>query len=203
MAQPTEYVPTTSFVTYQSQQPWFPGQNIDVEFANVEATTNEIINNLAAIQNDDTTLANGCVGLEQLSASLQTGVVFAFVPQDTLRSVVEGYGSTISTGLNGYLIVPANCTINSVTLLGDQSGSIVLDIWKTNYTAFDSGSTHPATGDKITGSTPPTIVAAKKYTDAALVGWSPLLSAGDVLGLNVTSITSFKRIFFFLNVTRR
>lgn len=203
MSQPVAYSPLTSFVTYQAQQPWFPGQNIDVELAALKATTDQIRANLADIQNDDTTLANGCVGINQLSASLQTGVTFAFVPQDTLRSVVEGYGSTIPTGLNGYLVVPANCTINSVTLLGDQSGSIVLDIWKTNYTAFDSGSTHPAAGDKITGATPPTIVAAKKYTDAALVGWSPLLSAGDILGLNVTSITTFKRIFFFLNVTRR
>ncbi len=50
--------------------------------------------------------------------------------------VIDGGGSTISTGIAGDIEVPFNCTIDRVTLLADQSGSIVIDIWKDTYANY-------------------------------------------------------------------
>lgn len=111
-------------------------------------------------------------------------------------------GSPITTGLKGYIYVPYACTITGVILTADQSGSIVVDIWKSNYTAFDSGTTHPVAGDKITASAPPTITTAKKYKDTTLTGWTTSLSADDVLAINVNSITTLTRVELTLLVAR-
>lgn len=72
MAQPVAYAPVTSFIGYQAQQPWFPGQNIDIELAAIKATTDQVRANLALIQRDDGALANGVVTYLSLSPTLQT-----------------------------------------------------------------------------------------------------------------------------------
>lgn len=71
MSQPAPYTPVTSFVTYQAQQSWFPGPNIDVELNNLKTTTDQIRANLALIQRDDGKLANCSVDTAQLSDSLK------------------------------------------------------------------------------------------------------------------------------------
>ena len=70
MAQPVAYTPVTSFITYQNTQPWFPGQNIDVELNNLKATTDQIRNNLALIMRDDGTLLGVPGNLYSLNIAL-------------------------------------------------------------------------------------------------------------------------------------
>jgi hypothetical protein len=53
----------------------------------------------------------------------------------------------ITTGIKGDVVVDFACTINSVTLLADVAGAIVVDIWKDAYANFP-----PVAGDKITAS---------------------------------------------------
>lgn len=115
---------------------------------------------------------------------------------------IDGGGSAITTGVKGYILVPYACTINSVTLLADQSGSSVVDIWKCTYTQFDAGSTHPVAGDKITASAPPTISSATKAQDTTLTGWTTSISANDVLAFNVNSDTTITRVTLVLKVTK-
>lgn len=115
---------------------------------------------------------------------------------------IDGAGAVITTGVKGYLSVPYGCTINSVTMLADQSGSAVVDIWKTTYSSFDAGATHPVSGDKITASAPPTISSATKSTDATLTGWTTSITAGDVLAFSVTSATTVTRVNLVLKVTK-
>lgn len=120
-----------------------------------------------------------------------TGIVF----------IVDGGGQTITTGIAGYLSVPFACTITGVTLLGDTSGSIVVDIYKCSYTDFDP-TTHPASTDKITASAPPTISSAKKSQDTTLTGWTTAIAANDILAFDVTSVSSMQRVAVNLQVTR-
>lgn len=119
----------------------------------------------------------------------------------TITFVIDGGGGTISTGMKGYLEIPFNCTINRNTLLADQSGSIVVDIFKCTYSNFDP-TTHPASGDKITASAPPTISSAKKSQDSTLTGWTTSISAGDILGFNVNSVTSVQKATLSLKVSK-
>lgn len=118
-----------------------------------------------------------------------------------INFVIDGLGSEISTGIQGYIEIPFDCTINRATLLADQSGSIVVDLFKSTYSAFDP-TTHPASGDKITASAPPTIATAKKAQDTTLTGWTTTLSAGDILAVNVNSVTTITRCTISLKVTK-
>ena len=111
--------------------------------------------------------------------------------------VIDGGGSAITTGIKGDIQIDFDCTINQVTMLADQSGSIVVDIWKDTYANF------PATdADSITASAVPTISTAVKSQDATLTGWTTSITAGDHLRFNVDSITSIERVTIALQVTK-
>ena len=140
---------------------------------------------------------NGTIGtLAAIKASNFIGLV------ENLEFVIDGGGSTIITGMKGYLYVDNACTINQATLLADQSGSIVVDIFACSYANFDAGATHPVSGDKITASAPPTITTATKAQDSTLTGWTTTIAAGTVLAFNVSSVTTIARVTLALKVTR-
>lgn len=111
--------------------------------------------------------------------------------------VIDGGGSTITTGVKGDLPVPFGCTITEWTLLADQSGSIVVDIWKDTYANYP-----PTVADTITASAKPTISTATKGQSSTLTGWTTTITAGDTLRFNVDSITTCTRVVLALKVTR-
>lgn len=111
--------------------------------------------------------------------------------------IIDGGGSAITTGVKGFIEVPFACTIQRVTLLADQSGSIVVDIWKDTYANYP-----PTVADTITASAKPTISTATKAQDATLTGWTTSVAAGDVLGFNVDSITTCQRVTVSLKVKK-
>lgn len=112
----------------------------------------------------------------------------ADVKLGTITYAIDGGGGVIQTGVAGDLEVPFNCTLTQVTMLADQSGSIVVDIWK------DSLANYPPTdADSITASAVPTISSDTDSQDTTLTGWTTSISAGDVLRFNVDSCTSITR----------
>ncbi len=137
-----------------------------------------------------------CDGVNVRAQASTAGAVAA------IGFLIDGGGATITTGMKGYIEVPFACTINRNTLLGDQSGSIVVNIWKCTYSQFDAGSTHPVVGDKITASAPPTISTATKSQDSTLTGWTTAVAAGDILAFNVDSVTTMQRVTLSLKVTK-
>lgn len=92
-------------------------------------------------------------------------------------------------------------TINQVTMLADQSGSVVLDLRKCTYAQFDD-SAHPVSGDSICASAKPTISSAAKSQDNTLMGWTTSVSAGDVIRVYVVSATGITQVTLSLKVTR-
>jgi hypothetical protein len=121
---------------------------------------------------------------------------------DTIQFVIDGGGSVITTGMKGYVEVPWNYTITEVTLLGDNTGSIVVNVYKCSYGQFDGGATHPVAGDKITSSAPPTISSATKSQDSTLSGWTKTGLGGSILAFNVDSVTTLQRVTISLKVLR-
>src|SRR6266478_2257713 len=81
--------------------------------------------------------------------------------------VIDGGGLAITTGIKGDLQIPFACTITSWTLLADQSGSIVIDLWKDTYANYP-----PTIADTITASAKPTLSSATKNTSSTLTGWT-------------------------------
>jgi len=121
----------------------------------------------------------------------------AFIATAAIEFIIDGGGSTITTGIKGDLVIPFACTINEVTMLADQSGSIVVDIWKDTYANFP-----PVDADTITASAVPTITTALKSNDATLTGWTTSIVADDILRWNVDSVTSIQRLTMHLDVTK-
>jgi hypothetical protein len=114
-----------------------------------------------------------------------------------LTFVIDGGGSAITTGVKGDIEVPFACTITAARLFADQTGSIVVDIWKDTYANFP-----PVVGDSITASAKPTLSSAIKAQNTTLTGWTTSIAAGDVLRFNVDSITTCTRVTVSLSVTR-
>jgi hypothetical protein len=115
----------------------------------------------------------------------------------TITFIIDGGGSAITTGVKGDLEIPFACTINQATLLADQSGSIVIDVWKDTYANFA-----PTVADTITASAKPTLSTAIKAQDATLTGWTKTITAGDILRFNVDSATTVTRVTLSIKITR-
>jgi len=112
--------------------------------------------------------------------------------------MINGGGIEITTGIQGATMVDFACEIMQATLLADQNGAIVIDIWKDTYANFP-----PTDADSITASAPPTISASgRKAQDATLTGWTKTISAGDILFYNVDSCTSITWCLIVLKVKK-
>ncbi len=114
-----------------------------------------------------------------------------------LNFIIDGGGLAITTGIKGDIEMPFAGTITAVRLFADQSGSIVVDIWKDTYANFP-----PTDADSITASAVPTISTAVKSEDANLTGWTTAFAKGDILRFNVDSITTVERVTLSLSVTK-
>jgi hypothetical protein len=110
---------------------------------------------------------------------------------------IDGAGSAITTGVKGEVEIPFACTITGWTMILDQSGSIVVDVWKDTYANYP-----PVVGDSITASDKPTISGATKGQDLAPTGWITAVAAGDILRYNVDSITTATRATLVLRAVR-
>ena len=106
-----------------------------------------------------------------------------------LQMIIDGGGSAITTGVKGYMEIPFAMTITGWTLVADQSGSIVVDVWKDTYANFP-----PTVADTISGSEKPTLSSAQKNQYLALSTWTTSVTAGDILGFNVDSVSTVTRV---------
>lgn len=108
---------------------------------------------------------------------------------------LDGGGSAISTGTKGWWVCDVGGTILEWTVLADQSGSIVIDVWKDTYANFP-----PTVADTITASAKPTLSTAQKNQSSTLTGWTTGVSAGDILRFNVDSAATVQRVTLTLKI---
>ena len=117
-----------------------------------------------------------------------------------IKGVFNGQGVTIPTSGNGSFFdvqAPFSFTILGWTLIGDQTGSAIIDIQKDTYANY------PPTGtDSIVASAPPTITSALKATSTTLTGWTTLINNGDILRFVVSSCSGFTNLNIMLNIRR-
>lgn len=114
-----------------------------------------------------------------------------------LPFIIDGGGAVITTGVKGDIYIPVGLTITGVIVVADQSGSIVIDLWKDTYTNFA-----PTVADTITASAKPTLSAATKSKDTTLTGWTTSCAADTFIRVNVDSVSTVTRVGLYLLYTR-
>lgn len=119
----------------------------------------------------------------EISASGSGGTV-----SGSFGITVDGGGDTVTTGLKGFVTIPYDMTITGWQIIGDQSGSIVFDIWATSY-----ASAPPTNSNTITGGNEPSASASQK-AQGGVTSWTTTLTAGDIIGFNVDSVSGFERV---------
>lgn len=148
----------------------------------------------------DVLTINGGTGITVTGNAGTDTIVIAATGAGDIASIgitIDGGGSAITTGIKGYIEVPYPCTINRATMLADQSGSAVVDIWKAAYASYP-----PTVSNTITAAALPTISATNKSQDSTLTGWTVTVAAGDILGFNVNSASTITRLHLILKVTK-
>lgn len=115
----------------------------------------------------------------------------------TVTFIVDGAGSVISTGTKKeYVTVPFNGVIKKwrVLALDGNTGAIQFDVFKDAYASFPSTTS-------ITASDQPKITAtANKQEGTALTGWTTSVTAGDILEIEVDSVTTFTKVKLELEI---
>lgn len=123
--------------------------------------------------------------------------VITGVPSSVIVFTLDNGADPIAVGTQADFWAPYDATIQGVTLLADQSGSIVIDIWKDTY-----GNYPPTDADSITASAVPTISSALKYQDLTLTGWTTSITDGNCLRVNVDSCSLITRCTLILKVLK-
>ncbi len=106
-----------------------------------------------------------------------------------INFIIDGGGAEIGLGVQGFIEMPFGMTIESWRLLGDQNGSIVIDVWKDTFANYP-----PTVADSIAGTEKPTLAAADSAEDTSLSTWDTSMLAGDIIGFNVDSVTTIQRV---------
>lgn len=133
----------------------------------------------------------------QMSTAVVASTAMSNIKISSIGYVIDGGGAAITAGALGSLSIPYDCTINSVTLLADQSGSIVVDIWKDTLANYP-----PTVADTICASAKPTLSSATHSENTTLTGWTTSIAAGDTLKFNVDSATTVTQVTLILKVTK-
>ena len=159
----------------------------------VPSTTTPGIN-LGSVAGDPSSLSNGDIWYNSSSNALKARIngvstalgVATTLAKQRLAFTIDGGGVALTaTGLQKYFSCPFTGTITGVRLLGNASGSCVIDIWKDTW-----ANRPPTNSDSIVASAKPTLSSAQFYEDTTLIGWTTSVTAGDLFGIEIESIST-------------
>jgi len=117
-------------------------------------------------------------------------------PVKTVGVTFDGGGSTPTLGTVGYIVAPFSGTITRWDVVSDQSGSVVVDVWK-------AAGSIPTDANRIAGTEKPALTAAQLANDTSLTTWSTLaVAAGDVFGFELESVTTCTRVTVEVSISQ-
>lgn len=105
------------------------------------------------------------------------------IPAHTITIPISGAPIGTGTGSVGLPSAPVNfsCTaINSAKIVANASGSMTVDIWKTNAAI-------PTSSNKISATSPVTLSSAQLNDNSPLTGWTLPVSTNDVFWASVAT----------------
>ena len=110
---------------------------------------------------------------------------------------MRGFGSPLVVNSKTYLRIPYNCQLLGWDIIADQTGSLVIEVWKGTFDELPDSE-----DDSITGENDPTITNNIKATDDVLEDWSKILAEGDYLCFNIKSAASITAAVLTLKITK-
>lgn len=114
-----------------------------------------------------------------------------------LPYLFEGGGAVISVGAKRPIMWGFKGEVTRITLLADQAGDFVADIWKDTYANYP-----PTVADTITAAAKPTLAAAIKNQDAVLTGWTKSFNKGDIWLPNVDSAATVQWVMMIIEAKK-
>jgi len=131
-----------------------------------------------------------------------SGKVDSLFSDVSLEFVIDGGGSAITTGVKGYLVVPFHGTVSHVTVLADQVGSIVIDIWRIAMNQINSDFP-PTDANSITNGNEPTIDNDYHFVVGS-TGWADgnKMNKYDIVAFNVDSCDTITRVTIEISIAR-
>lgn len=146
----------------------------------------------------DTYSFNNSIWVYNGSAWVSTlSVTIANAKLGNFGCVVDNTPAVITTGVKAYISMPYDGTITSWTILGDQTGTCVVDVWKTTYAGYPG-----SVANSITGGSYITLTSASKNTSSSLGTWTTSFTAGDIFVFNINSISTLNKITIIVNVSK-
>lgn len=140
----------------------------------------------------------GAGAVNRFDFEQESGVVFGTWTGNTLIPgaigvTSDGAGSTLSSGVKGYVTMPYAGYITGFSITAEGSSpSCTFDVWRTNGVT-----TLPTVSSTIMG-TKPSLGSGNSVRSTAVSTWSTNFVAGDVFGFNLDSLTNATRITFIL-----
>ncbi len=120
--------------------------------------------------------------------------VTPITPRRVVGMTFEGGGSTPTPGSVGYVVVLFSGTIDQWSIVADQSGSAVVDVWKV-------AGAIPTDANRIAGTEKLTLSAQQLASDTSLSTWTTAVTAGDVFGFELESVTTCTRVTAELRIS--
>jgi hypothetical protein len=111
--------------------------------------------------------------------------------------IIDGAGNPITTGVKADVEAAFDFTITGWTLVADQTGSIVIDVWKNVYANFP-----PTSANSITGSEKPTLSSQQKNQNLTISSWNKSVTKGDWFRFNVDSVSTVQRVTLSIRGTK-
>lgn len=137
-------------------------------------------------------------GLSASGSLASGGVEISMIPlAGSIGCTFDGGGNELTVGAQCDIRVPWDCEIVGATLLADQGGNLVVDVWGDAYASYP-----PTVADAITGAAKPTLSGTNKDEDTTLTGWDTTLVEGQTLRFNIDSCATITRAVLQLEVIR-
>ncbi|MEI6500192.1 MAG: hypothetical protein WCP21_04100 [Armatimonadota bacterium] len=171
-----------------------PGDDANMEIVEVTAVAS---NALTIVRGQEGT-ADVAHGSGEAAANLLTAGTVKQI-EDAIDGGPRQIVFTLPAVAGAQAIVRLGCagTLTSAVIMGDVSGSTVVDVWKSSY-----GDYPPTASNSITASAKPTLSSQITNTDSTLTGWTKTFAEDEWMIANVDSASVLGTIILVLTYVR-